>query len=70
MNMIAWHLCRDPLSAWIEAVKVQAELEWLEHEQELDLARERELDPPTELMEPELVPAEIVCQWDAYGGAG
>ncbi len=64
-------LCDEPYiggQRWIERMAAQAELEWLEHEQELDLQREAELDPPTEMAEPEVVPAEVVCQWDAYGG--
>jgi hypothetical protein len=51
------------LANYLNAV---AERAWLEHERELDLQRQLELYPETEDAEPEIVPAELVLEWDAY----
>lgn len=53
----------DGLAEYLNAV---AEHEWREHERELDLQRQRELCPETEVEEPDVVPAELVLVWDAY----
>lgn len=58
----------DPWSKGLaDYLNAIAEREWREYEQMLDLARERELDPPLEEMEPEVMPAELLQEWDAYG---
>lgn len=53
----------EGLVAYLNAV---ADQEWLEQERELDLQRQRELYPETEVEEPDVVPAELVLTWDAY----
>ncbi len=61
----------DPRSEGLRAfLEAENERQWLAYEQELDLARERELDPPTEEIESEVLPAElsaVIEEWDAYG---
>lgn len=68
-------LCRadamwgDPWSKGLaDYLNAVAEREWRERERELDLARQLELYPETEEQEPDVVPAELVLEWDAYGG--
>ena len=46
----------------------ESEQQVLDHVRELDLEREQELSPQIEVAEPELIPAELVMEWDAYGG--
>jgi hypothetical protein len=53
------------LTAYLNAV---AEQQWREQEKQLDLARERELCPPVEEVELDVVPFELVLEWDAYEG--
>jgi hypothetical protein len=58
----------DPWSKGLaDYLNAVAEREWREREQELDLKRERELNPPTEEIRPVEIPAEMVLDWDAYG---
>jgi hypothetical protein len=53
----------EGLAEYLNAV---AEQEWREHECELDLQRQHELYPETEIEEPDVVPAELVATWNAY----
>ena len=39
-----------------------------QREIELDQAMERELFPEVEIAEPEVIPAELLIDWDAYSG--
>lgn len=38
----------DPWAGYLRYLEEQCEVEWREHERELDLKREAELNPPTE----------------------
>jgi hypothetical protein len=58
-------LCR-PWEAFILSLEAESVRQRIEHEQELDLSRERELNPETEIEVPDVVPAELVLDWDAY----
>lgn len=51
----------EPRCGWPDQERERAE-----HERALDLARERELHPPTETEPSDVVPAEALADWDAY----
>jgi hypothetical protein len=53
------------LADYLNAVTERARLE---RERALDLQRQLELYPETEDAVPEIVPAELVLEWDAYEG--
>ena len=58
----------DPRSKGLaDYLNALAERERLEYERALDLQRQLELYPETEEAEPDIVPAELVLEWDAYG---
>jgi hypothetical protein len=57
----------DPASLGLAAnLNAITERERSEYEAELDLVRQSELYPETVLVEPDVVPAELVLEWDAY----
>jgi hypothetical protein len=57
----------NPEESLIRFLIEESERAWLEHEHELDLQREAELDAETPIViEPEVIPAEVVAEWQAY----
>lgn len=58
--------CCNPEQSLHEQMVAECERECREHERELDLQREAELNPPTEVQWPEAFCAAVMHDWDAY----
>lgn len=64
-------MCDEPYIGgprWIEFMVAQCARERREEERELDIERQLELYPLTEMEAPDIVPAELVLEWNAYEG--
>lgn len=61
------HILRKPAEElWFEQLERENILEWSQRELELDLARQEDLYPPTDSINPEVFPAEMLSTWQAY----
>jgi len=63
-----FHILTKPAEEiWIEQQIAKNHQEWLEHEMELDLQRELELNPYEELDDPsEIIDGVVLSSWSSY----